>query len=247
MGASGALFGAVALAHLCPLALGAIRRTATGPFGSPRGSVRCGAQVTIHCVGKQRTSGSSEAWVDAGYAEYAKRLRVSLELLTIWHKSDAELVGAVARERARRASVVCLDERGALETSVGLSALLFEGLEAGGSRLSFVIGGADGLPAELRPGQSGLRALSLGKLTFTHQMARLVLAEQIYRGGARRRRQRARRVDRERAPWSYRARARGVCSSAIARSAARASPDCPFILLSFSSFLFAHRCANPSR
>ena len=44
---------------------------------------------------------------------------------------------------------------------------------------SFFIGGADGLPAELKADRS--RLLSLSKLTFTHQMARLLLVEQIYR------------------------------------------------------------------
>ena len=55
----------------------------------------------------------------------------------------------------------------------------FDALEAGGSRVTFIIGGADGLPPALKadPG----RLLSLSRLTFTHQMARLLLIEQIYR------------------------------------------------------------------
>ena len=51
-------------------------------------------------------------------------------------------------------------------------------MERGGSRLSFIIGGAEGLPAEVR---ADATLVSLSRLTFTHQMARLVLAEQIYR------------------------------------------------------------------
>jgi 23S rRNA (pseudouridine1915-N3)-methyltransferase len=50
----------------------------------------------------------------------------------------------------------------------------------GGARLSFVVGGAEGLPPELKGAPYEL--LSLSKLTFTHQFARVVLAEQIYRG-----------------------------------------------------------------
>ena len=42
-------------------------------------------------------------------------------------------------------------------------------------------GGADGLPAALRDDATA-RTLSLSKLTFTHQMARLLLVEQLYRG-----------------------------------------------------------------
>jgi len=118
-------------------------------------------------------------------------------LRTVWHKSDGELVVAVGRECAKGCAVVCLDERGPTCTSIALSELVFRWLTEGGSRLAFVVGGAEGLPAALRPGRGAshdgrgsgdsaaealrLRYLSLGRLTFTHQMARLILAEQIYR------------------------------------------------------------------
>lgn len=48
----------------------------------------------------------------------------------------------------------------------------------GGSRLSIVIGGAEGLPPSLKQGRE---LWSLSPMTFTHQWARVVLAEQIYR------------------------------------------------------------------
>lgn len=51
-------------------------------------------------------------------------------------------------------------------------------LPPGGSRLVFVIGGAEGLPSALKEKKE---LWSLSKLTFTHQWARVLLTEQIYR------------------------------------------------------------------
>ena len=48
-----------------------------------------------------------------------------------------------------------------------------------GARLSFVIGGAEGLSKEVS--EKALAKISLSKLTFTHQLTRLILIEQIYR------------------------------------------------------------------
>ena len=68
-------------------------------------------------------------------------------------------------------------------TSERFSTNLYDWLENGGSRISFVIGGADGLPSTIRfskdpPLQT---KISLSSLTFTHQFARTILMEQIYR------------------------------------------------------------------
>jgi 23S rRNA (pseudouridine1915-N3)-methyltransferase len=52
-------------------------------------------------------------------------------------------------------------------------------LQRGGASLTFVIGGSLGLGENIR--KRGNAALSLSKLTFTHQMTRLILLEQIYR------------------------------------------------------------------
>ena len=49
----------------------------------------------------------------------------------------------------------------------------------GGSSITFVIGGSLGLSAEMR--KRGNATLTLSKLTFTHQMTRVILLEQIYR------------------------------------------------------------------
>ena len=73
-----------------------------------------------------------------------------------------------------------LDPKGTTCTSEVFAEKVFEWLNQGGSRLSFVIGGAEGLPAELLQDKS-LQTIRLSDLTFTHQFARVCLTEQIYR------------------------------------------------------------------
>jgi 23S rRNA (pseudouridine1915-N3)-methyltransferase len=74
-----------------------------------------------------------------------------------------------------RQMVVAMDEHGDDLTSKDLSALL---ADHGG--ISFLIGGADGLGPEAR--QRADRTIRLSSMTLTHEMARVLLAEQIYRG-----------------------------------------------------------------
>ena len=75
--------------------------------------------------------------------------------------------------------MVLLDPLGKTRTSEKLSEDIYNWLDLGGSRLSFVIGGAEGLPEEMK--QQNRNHLSLSSLTFTHQFARVLLMEQIYR------------------------------------------------------------------
>lgn len=136
-------------------------------------SPRCGPRVRVLSVGKTK-----EAWLNAAIDEYLVRLRPNLAVDCEWVRDDDALV---AKSREERGALVCLDERGRQLSSRDFSAFLYETLEQGGSRATFVIGGADGLPAALRD-DAAARTLSLSKLTFTHQMARLLLVEQLYRG-----------------------------------------------------------------
>ena len=65
-------------------------------------------------------------------------------------------------------------------TSEQFANYLMEKLELGGSNISFVIGGSYGLSDELKNRCND--RISLSKMTFLHQMTRLILLEQIYRG-----------------------------------------------------------------
>jgi 23S rRNA (pseudouridine1915-N3)-methyltransferase len=76
---------------------------------------------------------------------------------------------------------VCLDAKGDLLDSEALAALLSDNASASVKEMLFVIGGPDGL------GKSVLaradRRISFGRLTWPHQIARVLLAEQLYRAG----------------------------------------------------------------
>jgi len=80
--------------------------------------------------------------------------------------------------RHSAASKILLDPAGRSLDSAGLTGLI-EKHEREGRDIVFVIGGADGLPEEWKPRADWLLALS--PMTMPHELARAVLAEQIYR------------------------------------------------------------------
>ena len=130
------------------------------------------------------------AWVDAGFAEYARRMppEMRLELREVKPEAragnpTAASVMAVEAERIRavlprRARLVVLDERGRDLTTMQLATQLEE-WRGGGEDVALVIGGADGLDPALK--QSASLLLRLSSLTLPHGLARVLLAEQLYR------------------------------------------------------------------
>ena len=74
---------------------------------------------------------------------------------------------------------VFLDENGEKQTSVGWANWLEKQIMKDKSRINFFIGGAYGFEKSLLP--PGVDFLSLSDMTFTHQMVRLILFEQLYR------------------------------------------------------------------
>lgn len=108
----------------------------------------------------------------------------NVEVDTTWHKDNQALTKSVEGDASKGHSIILLDPLGTSKTSEKFSDDLYEWLDRGGSRLSFVIGGAEGLPSELKFPSSGKKPfmISLSAMTFTHQFARLMLIEQIYRG-----------------------------------------------------------------
>jgi 23S rRNA (pseudouridine1915-N3)-methyltransferase len=79
------------------------------------------------------------------------------------------------------AAKILLDPAGKSLTSAQLAELIARA-EMEGRDQVFVVGGADGLPAEWRPRADLL--LSLSDMTFPHELARAMLAEQLYRAFA---------------------------------------------------------------
>ena len=85
-------------------------------------------------------------------------------------------------DRGRPGLTVVLDERGQLLTSAQLAEQLTGASERGLGRAAFIIGGDEGIDPTLRD-EAGL-LLSLSRMTFTHEFARAVLMEQLYRAHA---------------------------------------------------------------
>lgn len=112
--------------------------------------------------------------------DYLRRCRpmAPVEILEIKDSSpdreDREMATRIAGTGGT-GMLVAMDEKGEDLTSEEFAKLL----EEQGS-ISFVIGGADGLGPEIR--RLAKRTLRLSSMTFTHEMARMLLAEQIYRG-----------------------------------------------------------------
>jgi 23S rRNA (pseudouridine1915-N3)-methyltransferase len=75
--------------------------------------------------------------------------------------------------------VVLLDDKGKQYSSVEFAGYVEKKSISGAKRLVFVVGGAYGFSQEVR--ERANEMVSLSKMTFTHQMVRLVFAEQLYR------------------------------------------------------------------
>ena len=127
-------------------------------------------------------------WVDAAFSEYAGRMprEARIELVPvkpaprggdIARALEAE-AGRIATALPPRCAKVVLDERGALIDSAALAKRMARWRE-GGRDVAFIIGGADGLAGSVK--QSADFAWALSPLTLPHGLARVVLAEQLYR------------------------------------------------------------------
>ncbi|SMO71695.1 23S rRNA (pseudouridine1915-N3)-methyltransferase [Balnearium lithotrophicum] len=104
---------------------------------------------------------------------YIRKIR-NLELIEVKKGKSVEEEGKRLEEKIK-GFLVILDERGKELTSREFSGLLLRN-----SYITFVVGGADGISENLK--KRGNFILSLSKLTLQHDIARLVLLEQIYRG-----------------------------------------------------------------
>ena len=146
-------------------------------------------KIRIVAVGKLK-----EKYLREGVAEYEKRLSpfASVELLETREEymaenpSEAQRQQTLAKEGERllrlvpeRSFLIVLDVKGKLLSSEALAKELASLALQGQSDLTFLIGGAFGLSPAVRE-RADLR-ISFSPMTFTHQMVRLLLYEQIYR------------------------------------------------------------------
>lgn len=141
-------------------------------------------KITIIAVGQIR--GGPEAEL---VAEYQKRLPWSVDVIEVEEKrplppnermkSEGEKIIA---QIPKGAFVIAMDKAGSSFSSRDLSGKIEKWFSAGGAHIVFLIGGADGLS------ESALNAantkLSFGPMTWPHQLARVMLLEQLYRAWA---------------------------------------------------------------
>ncbi len=140
-------------------------------------------RMQLLCVSKRPAS-----WVVGANAEYLKRLQGKLDI-EVRELPPARGVAGAEQQKRREgeiiqkavpvgAALVALDERGDIWSSAELAKQLTNWQERY-QDVMLVIGGAEGLAEEIR--QRATSVWSLTRLTLPHQLARIVVIEQIYR------------------------------------------------------------------
>lgn len=112
-------------------------------------------------------------------AEFTSRLGHYATVEQSLFPSEAALLAALDRAGRTPARLILLDSRGRTLSSEELAAWLGRERDTGAQHLHFAIGPADGWSAEARS-RAGL-LISFGPMTFPHELARVMLAEQLYR------------------------------------------------------------------
>lgn len=112
--------------------------------------------------------------------EYLKRISRYAEVEGLSLKDEDQVLGLARGSRNQpKGFLIVLDSRGKQFSSEEFAQFLRKKEESSSQPLLFAIGGADGFGEETRAA-AGL-ALSLGKFTMPHELARVVLLEQVYR------------------------------------------------------------------
>ncbi len=131
------------------------------------------SKIKIICIGKIKENNIKELC-----DEFTKRIKpfCGFEIIELKDRGiieDTELVNQKIKEEKIK-NVFILDEHGKDLTSIEFSNLINKIEE----NICFVIGGANGLSSNIKKEN---KTICLSKMTFTHEMARLFLTEQIYR------------------------------------------------------------------
>mgnify|MGYP002725697613 CR=1 FL=1 len=142
-------------------------------------------QIRVLCVGKKQ-----EPYLKTGIDVYQKKLQryCRFELIPLkeanygkgsklqWQRKEQKEIESQYRPQTY---IIACDEKGETLSSPQLADKLKSIANQGFSKIDFVVGGPFGLPQEIKAGSHLM--LSLSSMTLTHQMIRLLLAEQIYR------------------------------------------------------------------
>jgi 23S rRNA (pseudouridine1915-N3)-methyltransferase len=147
-------------------------------------------KIVICRIGKGKCS-----WADQAVQEWSKRIRQPLVLEEVRYKPAPEQSGkrfdkAIEERRLKESTqiqsyirdndiLVVLDERGAQPTTEEFTDWIQGYLHRGVSRVVFAIGGPFGHHSSLR--KRADKVLSLSSMVVNHELARVILYEQIYR------------------------------------------------------------------
>jgi 23S rRNA (pseudouridine1915-N3)-methyltransferase len=133
-------------------------------------------RLSILAVGKIKERGIREA-VDDYVARVARHFPI--DEIEVRDAPPPELGATLEKRLVSSAHVVALDVAGKAMSSDGFARWLDVRMSQGKGRVVFVIGGAEGLPQSIRARAD--EKLSLSAMTLPHRLARLFLAEQLYR------------------------------------------------------------------
>ena len=136
-------------------------------------------KIKVTWIGKTK-----EPAIQALTEEYLKRISHYAEVAGLALKDEAAILSLAGVERQQRQQnkerhkLVLLDSRGKQLSSEELAEFL-EREQINATPLLFAIGGSDGFSEEARRHAGFI--LSLGKMTLPHELARVILVEQLYR------------------------------------------------------------------
>ncbi len=131
-------------------------------------------RLRIAWIGKTK-----DAAIQSLTSDYLKRLTRYLPAESVELANEAALLKQLEKSRAPQ-TLVLLDSRGQQLSSEQFAEFLRQHQDRGTQSLLFAVGGPDGFSDQVRAACSF--QLSLGKLTLPHELARVVLLEQLYRG-----------------------------------------------------------------
>jgi len=132
---------------------------------------------------------TQQEWVREGIADYSSRIRRYLPLEILEAREEKGAAEEIMREREcdrltkllpKNARLVLLDEKGTLMSSPEFADFIGKNRDAAVPELVFAVGGAYGFSQGFRSRAD--TSIALSRMTFTHQMVRVFLMEQIYRG-----------------------------------------------------------------
>jgi 23S rRNA (pseudouridine1915-N3)-methyltransferase len=133
-------------------------------------------KLTIAWIGKTK-----EPAIASLSGEYLERISRYVQVEGVQLRDESDLLAKFGRQakRGMRTSLVLMDSRGRQFSSEQFAKFLGDHMEHNPLPLVFAIGGADGFSEEAKSSAHNL--ISLGNMTLPHELARVVLLEQVYR------------------------------------------------------------------